>query len=384
MLRSIYIDRYKSFVDCTIDLTGPITLLSGPNGSGKSSIFEVLGKLSDLVGRGAPLVSESQPNGLDFLGKTFTRWMSSMPERQTQRFALCVEGNEGRYDYSLTLCNRPSSLYPRIEQEEVLFNGNPLYRYKDSNVHLFDNTTYVEKVTFGSDWSRSFIPSVMERPENTKLIWFRKWISDITVLHPNPWEMREVADGEVSRISADASDFAAWYRFLIQDTDERSYKAYVDNIRASLPELTRLRLQSAGPNMKMLRLSFQDENGKESEYALTELSDGQRLLLVLYATLFYAQKDCLLCFDEPDNFLDLSEIQTFINTLLYEDLPCQIILSSHHPFFYDDIPEENLLVLKRTENSAFSSTHILTASEAFSTSPLSRSEIVARGWEGMQ
>ena len=101
-------------------------------------------------------------------------------------------------------------------------------------------------------------------------------------------------------------------------------------LREIIPDFDYLRLVEAG-EAKILKVRFR--NG--DDYNFRELSDGQRMLIVLNTLLHCLPEDgtSTLCIDEPENFLALSEIQPWLDQL---DDRCiegelQSLLITHHP-----------------------------------------------------
>lgn len=382
MLKKVYVDNYKCFVNSEITLDSDAMLVAGANGAGKSTFFEILELLRDLVGRGASIVSETQPDGLRFLGETYTRWKKSIaPAERSQHFELVVEDNGGVYFYKLTLDDKTKGGSPRICKEELSFDGHTLFLYEDSMVHLFDNATYEEKVQFGADWSRSFIPSVTDRVENAKLIRFRDWIRNIIVLRPNPWTISGAAGKENQFLLRDFSNFASWFRYLKQTVSDRRYEMFLQEIRHAVDGLQGIRLNPIGDSAMEIKLQFgaMDDN----EYTLGELSEGQRLLVALYATIHFGMnKASLFCIDEPDNFLAIGEINPIVETLFNSDAEAQVLVSSHNAEIFNHVSGESGIYFSRREKVDGSATRVKPFKDVLAGNPgLSNSEIFKRGWE---
>src|SRR5262249_42310615 len=110
MLRRVYIDNFRSFVNFQCEF-GPKQLILGPNGGGKSNLFTVLAYLRDFCAYGVP--GENL-----FAGATRTRWQTV----SEQTFELDVAGNDGDYKLRLILDTWGSPTpRPRVVREEVLF-----------------------------------------------------------------------------------------------------------------------------------------------------------------------------------------------------------------------------------------------------------------------
>lgn len=382
MLKKVYVDNYKCFVNSDIALDSDAMLVAGANGAGKSTFFEILELLRDLVGRGVSIVSETQPDGLRFLGETYTRWKkSNASAERSQHFELVVEDSGGEYRYKLTLDDKTKGGLPRICKEELSFDGHLLFLYEDSMVHLFDNVTYEEKVHFGADWSRSFIPSVTDRVENAKLIKFRDWMRNIVVLKPNPWMISGAAGKENQFLLRDFSNFASWFRYLKQTVSDRRYEMFLQEIRHAVVGLQGIRLNPVGDSAMELKLQFgaMDDN----EYTLGELSEGERLLVALYAAIHFGMnKASLFCIDEPDNFLAIDEINPIVETLFNGDTEAQVLVSSHNAEIFNNVSGESGIYFSRREKIDGSVTRVKPFKEVLAGNPgLSNSEIFKRGWE---
>jgi predicted ATPase len=114
----------------------------------------------------------------------------------------------------------------------------------------------------------------------------------------------------------------------------------IQELKQVLPGFDYFKFEAVGEKHRLLKVCFRnEENGEPIEYHFGELSDGQRMLIVLYTLLYSALSDsksgCTLCLDEPENFLAMSEIQPWL-TQLYDaciEGKLQALLISHHPEF---------------------------------------------------
>ena len=88
-----------------------------------------------------------------------------------------------------------------------------------------------------------------------------------------------------------------------------------------------------------------------------------------------------LCFDEPDNFIALREIQPWLTKVLErtddEESPPQVLIASHHPELLNRMAFDEGLLLYRPGGRQ---TRVRPFDDPEQTG-LSASEIIARGWE---
>jgi len=94
-------------------------------------------------------------------------------------------------------------------------------------------------------------------------------------------------------------------------------------------------LKESGEESRALKALFVPPSGRKPlAFDFSELSDGQKMLVALYAlTVGLKGEGISLLIDEPDNFLALREIQPWLSQLsdaVGETLE-QAVLISHHP-----------------------------------------------------
>jgi hypothetical protein len=115
-------------------------------------------------------------------------------------------------------------------------------------------------------------------------------------------------------------------------------------------------------------------------FDLSELSDGQRVLIALYTLVHGLRGEGLTLFlDEPDNYVSLREIQPWLSTLSDE---CgesfeQAVLISHHPEIINYMGGTKGRWFHREGNGPVRVAETLPQAVA----GLSLSESMARGWQ---
>lgn len=364
MLKRVYIDNFRCFVNFEVSL-GRQQLVIGLNGSGKSTLLEVLRSIRSLV------TGEDQPDRL-FPDKTRTRWQTL--NRQT--FELDVD-LDGAYKFLLEIDSWGSPARTRIVREVVLCDQRPVFEFIEGEVHLF-NDRFEQKVIYPFDWFRSALATIQARPENTRLMRFKRWLEGLMCLQPNPRAMSELADREDREPRFDLSNFASWYRHMTQERADAAAQLQ-EHLRRIMPGLESLDLRSAGANTRSLIVRFADSLSPLTTFSLAfnELSDGQRILVCLYALLNFAvHADSCLFLDEPENFIAIPEIQPWLMELRdrIDDLGGQVILISHHPEVVDYLAPEFGLVFERVGPGP------VRVGKYVGGKTLAPSEQIARGW----
>ena len=377
MFKRLYCNNYRGLVNFEIELD-ELTLLLGRNGSGKTSVLDVMFALCRLLDGSAKVTD----TGI-FPERTLTRWQS----RREQTFELDVEldvelnGSLQRvpFTYRLEVEHEEGTRKARITRELLTTSGKPLFRSDLGSVQLFRDD-HTEGPMFLADWSASALARVQPGPDNKMLTRFVEFMGNVIVCGLSPARFEIEAGQESERLSRDATNFAAWYRHILQENPGQVAELSSE-LRKVIEGFDQLRLEKAGLDVRALMVSFAEEGGNSYSLRLDEISDGERALIALYALAkLTADQDCALFLDEPENFVALAEIQPWLNKIADscgESLP-QVVMCSHHPELIDYLGRENGILLSR-ENGGVTRTSNL--KEVSANGALKLSELFARGWE---
>jgi predicted ATPase len=362
----MYVDNFRCLVNFEIRFDR-MNLLLGPNGSGKSSVFEVLRRIQRLI---------NEQESIDDLFPTenLTRWQTL----KTQRFEVDFEVGVDSYRYVLIIEHTPDLRKRRIQEERLTFNHEPLFEFLEGTAKLYrDNRSKGPEYPF--DWTRSGVAMLQERPDNSKLIRFRQGFGRIVIARVLPSLINATSFNDQSRLDSDATNFASWYRFLSQE-HQGNIVDLTQTLRSVMPGFDSFSLREHGEDARVLSVFMRagSQNEKSVRYSFEELSDGQRMLVVLYALLNGLKgKGFSLFLDEPDNFLSLREIQPWLLALqdaCGSDID-QATLISHHPEAMNLLAHSNGRWFTRPENGP-----VRLSEPPPDAQNLSASEIVARGW----
>jgi predicted ATPase len=374
VLKRVYIDNFKCLVNFEF-APHRTQLLLGPNGTGKSAVFDILWRLRQVI-TGENKIAQSFPSSL------LTRW----ERRQQQTFELDVEGNGGTYHYELRVEQKPETRESRITWETLEFNGKPLLTFSGGEIAIYreDDPGSGQFHNFPFDRGQSAFVTLADRPDNVRHRWFRDWMGQLQVVCANPFDMVSHTDQENARLNANATNFVSWYRHLVQETPD-----LIELVRQSLADVWEgfrgIRLETAGPNIRVLKVALRSTSaGGSGDYEVIfgDLSDGQRVLIMLYTLLRFAERTTipLVCIDEPDNFVSLGEIQPWLMGMCQavEDHGSQVLFISHNPELINYLAPQDAVFLRRPDGGP---TRVM----PFRSSPgstLTPAEVIARGWEG--
>jgi predicted ATPase len=366
MIKRVYIDNFRCFSNFEVR-PERVNLLIGHNGAGKSTFIEVLHSIVGLAVLGEAVEQA-------FPWHTRTRW----DPRPTQRIELDLSGNGGTYSYFLELAHDLSRETVTLQREMVKYDSRTLFLYDKGMVQLHKN-----EGKFGTQFSfrgtRSFLPQIEPRPENTLLTWFLNSLRQVWLIKLDPTKIDPESRLESDALDPDGSNFASWYRHLSQERPEDLPKLF-KRLRETLPGFRSLKTVSTGKGGQKRELVAVFGHGDpESKYEIDfdDLSDGERATIILYCLLMDAEGEPrTLLLDEPENFVGLQLIQPWLVELAdaMRD-EGQLFVISHHPEVIDYLAADHPLLFERPSGGP---TRV--RSDPFDRDKgLKASELVARG-----
>ena len=366
MLKRLYANNYRCLVNFEMDFD-ELTLLVGPSGGGKSTLFDLLYGIRHLLVDNASI-------GEVFPVRDLTSWVN----RIEQSFELDVQGQVGLFSYKLVISHNPDIKKQRIELEHLLLDGKPLFEFKRGEVQLYhDDHEPGPKYPF--DWTRSALSTIIPRNDNKKLTWFKEWVGMMFIVSLQPKAMTSETEEESDWLNRDGTNFASWYRYISQEHQDKTFRL-TQQLRDTIPGFHAFKLEQAGKH-RILKIGFssEDENARPIYFDFDQLSDGQRVMIVLYSLLLGLQDlGHTLFLDEPENYISLPEIQPWLmelNTACGEGFP-QAVLISHHPELIDYLGPE---CGKWIERDPLGPTRVKKLPERIDEG-LKLSEQIARGW----
>jgi len=339
VIKRLYIHNFRCLESFELPISGlSSALLIGKNGSGKTTIalaLQVLQKIARGTNRVGELV---KPNDL-------ARGRIDVP----MRFEIAVALESEIYEYTVAF-EFPSGFNElRVLEEKLEVGGNPIYRRERAEVHLTKNKSDGD-ANFRIDWHLVALPIVQEGSEKDPLFKFKQWLSRLLILRPIPSLITGDSEQETLQPEPEVKDFGAWFSGLLAYAPA----AYADidtYLRQVMPDLGDIKNPVVGKDSRSLIVSFSNGQGHlPIVLAFKDLSDGEKCFmicsLVLAANNAYGP---LLCFwDEPDNYISLSEVGHFMLALRKAfQMGGQFIATSHNPEAIRRFSEENTLVLSR-------------------------------------
>ncbi len=362
MLQRLYVHNFRCLENFELNLKDlSSSLLIGKNGTGKSTIAFALEVLQS-IGRGINRVSQL------IQAKDFNSGRSGIPIR----FEIEVLLKEQLYKYVLALESSTENFKEiRIFEEHLLVAGNPIYSREAAQVKLYGSNVYSQTppdtriaTTFSHqfpltsqlqlmasqfqvDWHLVALTLIQVQSETDPLYIFKNWLSRMIILAPIPSLMTGESSGETLEPKRDGSNFGEWFSGLL-----RRYPAAYTQIdrylREVMPDIQDIQNEPIGKDAKSMVVQF-EANNQILSLDFKDLSDGEKCFflcaVVLAANKYYSP----FCFwDEPDNYLSLTEVGHFITTLRRSFKNSgQILMTSHNEEAIRKFSNENTFILDR-------------------------------------
>lgn len=366
MLTRVFIDNYRCFVNFEYR-PAPKQVIFGGNGSGKTSFLSALLAIRQFTIAGLKVEAV-------FPWSSRTRWLNQTT--QTIEIEALLDGK--KYAYRLLVDRTGDPPVSVVSSETVTCDGKPLFEFVNGDVRLF-NDQFEQGNAYPFDRARSAFATIGPRKDGVLAHQFKRWLEMVYCFRIDPIAMELRAEQEDLAPNVNLSNFAAWYRHLIQ-ADVKQTNNFTSSLRSTLSAFNFLELEHAGENRRLLVADFDRAQGASVRFGLNELSEGQRCLIALYAILhFLLARGCTVIIDEPDNFVSLREIQPWLSAVsdLVDDGQGQVFLISHHPEILNQwAPDFGMEFVRDGAGPAR-----VEKFHADAEATLSPSELVARGWE---
>jgi len=378
MLKRLTIRNYKSISDLTVEF-GQWNLLIGLNGSGKSCVFEVLAGLRELIGQGG--VCENV-----FPLSSVPGWLTESEQVVVQEFKLELDGLFGPMSFELRVQQDRGAATSLVLEERVTRGEEELFLRTPEGLS-FARESAVQKTPMtllGGSQSMFWLFLTDIAP----MRWIRRAIPKTTTFGIAASRMGSRSEGAASSPARDFSNFASWYR-MASHSDLNAAAGFLNSLREVIAGLESLNLRDLGQGHMILEALFRptSTNGKSMQssggpYILSfdQLSDGQRALVALYATIHFLVKEgATICIDEPDAYLALAEVQPWLNAIKDASIEsgAQLIFASHHLELINLLAPESGILLERDGSGPTRARRFPGDVE----SPLLPAERVARGYE---
>jgi predicted ATPase len=336
MIERLYIHNYRCLdnFDLPVDAL-PSSLLVGKNGSGKSSIGFALAILQK-IGRGSNRVRDLiKPHEIRY-GHT----------AEPVRIQLEVKIGGVSFDYELALELPENFKELRVLEETLRIDGVQKFTRKVAELRF--PLTEGKFATISYDWHLIWLSAAQARSEDDPLDIFRKWLARMLIVRPYPLAISgDSSEGTLNPLP-DMSNFGDWWTGLLSHSPS-SYATIDKALKMIMPDLKDIKNPVIAKESRSLEIQF-EQDGKTMTLPFSLLSDGEKCMLI-WALVMAANEAYgpLLCFwDEPDNYLAISEVGDFATDLRRAfQKKGQFLGTSHNAEVISKFSDTNTFVLFR-------------------------------------
>lgn len=336
MLKRLKVNNFKCLDGFDLQLDDH-ALLMGLNGSGKSTVVDVLRRLRRVL-VGGESVATWFPTG--------TRSHHGSPNAQTFELAFESSGRSfnvlldlgfglAAHDAVRVVAERieagPARYERRLgEPAQVVFGpGNP----RNGSMLLPDVLSGLPLLA-GSDEVEGGFKAALAA------------LASIRSYQLSPTAQTSRAAADPGELEEDGSNLPG---FLVarQLASPLAVAGIVARFSRSVPSCWALHFTPVGDQFEVSARFRSPDGTQVRTYRYTQLSDGQRLLLMLAALAeSVGTGEATFVLDEPDNYVALTEIQPLLQDLIEQD-GIQLVITSHHPEVIDLLAKDYGYVMSR-------------------------------------
>ncbi len=337
MIRRLYAHNFKCLENFELPICGrSSSLLIGRNGTGKSTVGTVL-ELFQSIARGTNRVGQLvRPSD-------FAQGRSDVP----MRFEIEVSIDNAVYGYTLAFELPPGLRELRVLEEKLTVGGKPIYSREEAQVQLTGNKRDKD-AKFSVDWHLVALPVIQAQSTTDPLYVFQTWLARMLILAPLPSQITGDSEAETLTPNRQVTNFGEWFSGLLANSPA-AYTQIDNYLKEVMPDFREIKNPFSGKDSRSLTVRFQQDKAVVN-LPFCDLSDGEKCFficaVVLAANEAYGP---LFCFwDEPDNYLSLSEVGHFVIALRrsFQD-GGQLLVTSHNPEAVRRFSDENTLVVGR-------------------------------------
>lgn len=346
MIRRLYVHNFRCLENFELPISGHSSvLLIGKNGSGKTTIGLVL-EILQRIARGTNRVGDLLKPGDLTRGRRDAPIRVEIEAELADSDALIGEGPHV-YGYTVAFEFPDGFKELRVLEEKLTVEGKPVFTRNLAQVSLA-KTGQDKDAQFRIDWHLVALPIIQQQSPHDPLFIFKQWLARTLILRPMPTLIRGESEEETLQPNAYVTDLGAWFSGLMAYAPA-AYSNIDDYLKQMMPDLKDIKNPQVGRDSRSLIVQFSNEQGSVS-VPFEALSDGEKCFMI--CALVLAANDTygpVLCFwDEPDNYLDVSEVGQFVLALRRAfQSGGQFVATSHNPEAIRRFSDENTLYLYR-------------------------------------
>jgi len=373
MIKSIKLNNFFSFNDCTIDFCAGENVLVGINGVGKSNLLKAIRLLKEGVsGIGFKALIINNWGGFDAIFNYSNQNNSIISiEYELDCNVLKNYGFEfkGNVFYKISIVKVPytSNFYideviTRQKKSAAKNEGKTIpFIYLDisngSGVALrrSDNDEEPASLIKYSDLdpqSSALYKDITDPDRYYSLSTIRKAIADIVVYDyfdttPASKIRKPVIPTSENKLLSDGSNLPQVLNTL-NINDKPNFKIIKSLLKSINQTYTDFDFNHIGGNIELM---IEEQNLNKSIH-VTNISDGTLRFLCLLSILYNEKRGSLICIDEPEVGLHPDMILTIANSIKHAAVSSQIFIATHSENLLNNFKLENVRVFEKNDENS--------------------------------
>lgn len=292
--------------------------------------LEILQKIARGINRVGQLVEP----------KDLARGPSEVPIR----FEIEVKLNGETFAYVIAFGLQKGFKELRVVEEKLTVNGEPLI----SRALLPNGRELLLLSGLNLDFPLDSQLVAFPMFASDRVSSFKQWLARALILRPIPGLIRGDYEQKTLEPTPELADLGAWFAGLLDDMPS-AYKAIDGYLKQVMPDFQAIRRRDS----RNLVLQFSNQRGA-LEVPFQDLSDGEKCFIIGSFVLAASEEydHPVFCFwDEPDNYLALSEVQHFVMALRRAfGSRGQFMATSHNPEAIRSFSNENTFLVYRNSH----------------------------------
>jgi predicted ATPase len=327
MIKSIWIDNFKSLVDFEIELT-KFNCVVGLNGAGKSTVLQALDFVSQLMAGDIAEWLDSRHWKASDLNSRLTK------KRNIDfKVTLEIDSNEfewaGSFNQSLLSCTK-----------EVISEGGKKILVIEDGAYIFEGQR--QNIVF--DYEGSLLSRLRENQQGEKLKAVKDLILNIRSLDLiSPELLRSRTRSSGGKLGLGGENLSA----LIHESGSTSKAKLKQSLLDIYPQLDSITTKSLRSGWKQLEI-HEHYQGRKLTSTARHTNDGMLRMMAILLQLDIG--DAFLLFDEIENGINPELIEYLVDHLVESD--DQVLVTTHSPmilnFMEDDVAREGVHYLYKT------------------------------------
>ncbi len=337
MIQRFYVHNYRCLENFALPIRGlSSALLIGKNGAGKSTVSFAL-EILQKIGRGVNRV------GKLLLPRDISHGRSDNPVR----LEIEVELGGVRFEYAVAFELPAGFRELRVLEERLDVAGQPKFTRQVAEMK-FPRGGGTAEGSMSVDWHLVGLPLVQARSVEDPVHVFQQWLARMLILRPIPALIIGDSAEETLQPNTEVTNLGDWWAGMLAHAPS-AYARIDANLRQLLPDLKDIKNPLIAKDARSLNVQFASDTSL-LPMPFEMLSDGEKCMVIWALTLAANEAyGPLFCFwDEPDNYLAISEIGDFATDLRKAfEAGGQFVATSHNAEAIKRFSDENTFVLYR-------------------------------------